>query len=204
MTSNVVRLLLMGGAWPLVGCSLLFTTKPPRNIETLPPSAPVECTTSKAAPVIDTVVAGLQVIRTAVAASADDSDYEDAPISREADIGFGLAFAALFTASAAYGYTVTGQCRQAKNRMLEEPQGQPFQPAPARPPAPAPPPPLCSPGTTQECVGPGGCKGGQACDNDGKAWGACDCGDAEAQPPAESPELSGEPPEPVEPALPLK
>ncbi len=35
---------------------------------------------------------------------------------------------------------------------------------------------LCVPGSTQECVGPGGCRGGQACLSDGSGFGACDCG----------------------------
>ncbi len=34
----------------------------------------------------------------------------------------------------------------------------------------------CSPGQTRECVGPGACKGGQACTGDGKGFGSCDCG----------------------------
>ncbi len=35
---------------------------------------------------------------------------------------------------------------------------------------------VCAPGTTQECVGSGACKGGQQCREDGTGWGACDCG----------------------------
>lgn len=34
---------------------------------------------------------------------------------------------------------------------------------------------LCATGETRECVGPGGCRGGQNCTNDGK-WSPCDCG----------------------------
>jgi hypothetical protein len=53
--------------------------------------------------------------------------------------------------------------------------------APAAPPAPAEPPPpppvrACFPGSTQACVGPGGCAGGQACLPDATAFGPCDCG----------------------------
>jgi hypothetical protein len=41
--------------------------------------------------------------------------------------------------------------------------------------------PLCTPGETQSCVGPGGCRGGQACLPDGAGYAACDCtGSAEA------------------------
>lgn len=34
--------------------------------------------------------------------------------------------------------------------------------------------PVCSPGDTRECVGPGACRGAQSCDASG--WGGCDCG----------------------------
>jgi hypothetical protein len=34
--------------------------------------------------------------------------------------------------------------------------------------------PACAPGDTRECVGPGACRGAQACDAIG--WGECDCG----------------------------
>jgi len=37
---------------------------------------------------------------------------------------------------------------------------------------------VCEPGETQECVGPGACRGGQVCARDGAGWGACDCGEA--------------------------
>jgi hypothetical protein len=40
-------------------------------------------------------------------------------------------------------------------------------PAPAR---------ACVPGTTQVCVGPGACSGGQGCLADGSGFSACDCG----------------------------
>jgi hypothetical protein len=34
----------------------------------------------------------------------------------------------------------------------------------------------CVPGTTQACVGPAACAGGQACLPDGSGFGQCDCG----------------------------
>jgi len=34
----------------------------------------------------------------------------------------------------------------------------------------------CVPGTTQSCVGPGACTGGQACLLDGSGFAPCDCG----------------------------
>lgn len=54
-------------------------------------------------------------------------------------------------------------------------------------PAPATPPPAaraCIPGSTQACVGPGKCEGGQSCLPDGTAYGPCDCGTLSAPSPS--------------------
>ncbi len=48
-------------------------------------------------------------------------------------------------------------------------QGAIERPAPDR---------LCIPGLTQECLGPGACRGAQACLADGNGYGPCDCGRA--------------------------
>jgi hypothetical protein len=37
---------------------------------------------------------------------------------------------------------------------------------------------LCISGVTQECLGPGACRGAQACLADGNGYGPCDCGNA--------------------------
>ncbi|HEY2903636.1 MAG TPA: hypothetical protein VGL59_23835 [Polyangia bacterium] len=41
---------------------------------------------------------------------------------------------------------------------------------------------ICAPGATQICVGPGACKGGQACLPDGSGFAPCDCGATPAPP----------------------
>lgn len=45
---------------------------------------------------------------------------------------------------------------------------------------------VCIPGQTQECVGPGACRGGQVCVPDGTAFGPCDCGTGTPPAPAAS------------------
>jgi hypothetical protein len=40
----------------------------------------------------------------------------------------------------------------------------------------------CVKGITQACVGPGGCRGGQACLADGSGFSPCDCGGGTAKP----------------------
>ncbi len=87
---------------------MIFTTQAPEY----PPAPPVHvtCTTTRAAPIVDTIVAGLEVAPTVLAVNADDSVYKDAPFNRSTDIGFGVGFAALFAGSAIYGYSVTSRC----------------------------------------------------------------------------------------------
>ena len=54
--------------------------------------------------------------------------------------------------------------------------------APAKVATPAP---VCVPGTTQECLGPGACRGAQACLADRNGYSNCDCGSAPVPAPAE-------------------
>lgn len=72
---------------------------------------------------------------------------------------------------------------QAARPPIELKRSEPLAaPAPAPPPtaaAPAPAPrpaALCVPGSTQACVGPAGCTGGQACKADGSGYEPCNCG----------------------------
>src|SRR4051794_32369306 len=81
----------------LPGCSFLFTTAP-KSAESPTEFVSNKCTTSKAAPIVDTVVAGYQGFRTVYAMTADKSAYDNAPISREVDIALGASFFALYTA----------------------------------------------------------------------------------------------------------
>ncbi len=56
---------------------------------------------------------------------------------------------------------------------------------------------VCVPGTTQMCVGPGACVGGQVCATDGLAWGSCDCGPTPAS--STAPATTGTPTTPPSP-----
>jgi hypothetical protein len=52
----------------------------------------------------------------------------------------------------------------------------------------------CVPGVTQACLGPGACRGAQACLVDGRGYGACDCGSSpgKAEQRADPESLSGD------------
>jgi len=101
------------------GCSFIFVTPPPAHAEQASqPSA--DCSTSRAAPIVDGIVTGYQVVRTLYATQAPDDTYQGAPISRGADIGLGLSFTALFLASTIYGAVNTSECRDFKARTDEQ------------------------------------------------------------------------------------
>jgi hypothetical protein len=61
----------------------------------------------------------------------------------------------------------------------------------------------CVPGSTQECVGVGACRGGQACLPDASGFGPCECAAPLGAQPAETPPaMSSEPGPSTTPAVP--
>jgi hypothetical protein len=96
------------------GCSFIFVSGPPANVEKLSPTKPIRCTTSRAAPALDAVITGFEVVRTLIALGASDATYANAPISRTADIGLGLALSGLFAVSMGYGFATTSDCANAE------------------------------------------------------------------------------------------
>lgn len=98
------------------GCSFLFVQAPPAGHAEL---SQFDCTSSMAAPVLDTVAAGFQVVRTGIALAADEADYADFPLSRGADIALGLGFTALFTAAFVHGFSTTADCEDAKSALAQ-------------------------------------------------------------------------------------
>lgn len=137
------------------GCSLLFMTSPP---DTLPadPAQEISCTSKVIAPIVDTVIGVYQGVRTGVAVAADDSDYEDYPISRPVDIAFGVGFTALFVGSAVYGYASASECSEMKREAARRPVDAAIIPRPQTM-APAPLIPACTVDTQ--------CKGDRICED---------------------------------------
>lgn len=91
------------------GCSFLFVNPAP------PPedwSPIVRCTSSDALPIVDALVTGLQVLRTALVVSASDAEYAHSAIPREVDITIGVGLSALFLSSSLVGFRTTSKCRE--------------------------------------------------------------------------------------------
>lgn len=103
------------------GCSLLFVKAPPAAVPQLDAAPTEDCTSSRAAPILDTIFAGLEAARTGVALAVDDSVYDspNQPLSRGADVALGVGFTALFLGSAIYGYLTTARCDRAQRGEIE-------------------------------------------------------------------------------------
>lgn len=100
------------------GCSLLLVNEPARAHSGMNGPGSSQCTSSRMAPVVDTIVATGQVVRVIYAANASSNAYEGEgqPLSRGADITYGVGFAALFLGSAIYGYGATAHCLEVRRR----------------------------------------------------------------------------------------
>jgi hypothetical protein len=127
----------------LSGCSFAFVNGPPPHHEQIPA---FDCTESRVAPVLDTVFAALQVLNFALAAGSTDQQWSDdfngnPPISRGAAVPLYAVLTAVATASAVYGYSKTGSCREALEAARNRARGTNVGPQ-----APGPPPPLGPPG----------------------------------------------------------
>ena len=91
------------------GCSVLSVRPPRRDRGRIEPTG---CTTVRAAPVIDVMLATAELMRTIYALSLNDYQYRNMILSRDADIGVGVVSTALFSLSAGYGFAATDRCRQ--------------------------------------------------------------------------------------------
>jgi hypothetical protein len=156
--------LILAIACSSAGCSLAFVNGPPPNHEKI---AYFDCSTSNALPTIDLLFAGAATVD-AIGGTAGASGLP----SNRAELAVFGAEAAVFAASAIYGYGKTSECRKAQSDMLRRAALSPtfaspygYAPAPNRPgfaPPPAapydpwvaPPPPAVAAPATLTPVGP--------------------------------------------------
>ena len=101
---------------PLSGCSLLFVESPPPSHHQR--LRYFDCTSSRLAPIVDTVVAtsyGLTGVAMAAYAADDEVRGDAVPM-----VLLPLGVAALFGVSAAHGFSTTSDCEDAKARFASE------------------------------------------------------------------------------------
>jgi hypothetical protein len=136
------------------GCSWIFVNAPPNNHESLPY---FDCTSSNAAPVLDTIWGALNAIGAISAAATPDEKWNYAT-SKSSTMIVGLLWTAVMIPSAIYGYSNVSKCNQAKERIMlrqyrsQEPSPLRKEPSPpnAEPPPPATPAPLVKPRAIEE------------------------------------------------------
>lgn len=102
----LAAVLITGTLLTQTGCSLLFTTPPPQNYQEL---NSFTCTESEAAPILDVVSAGLNLM-SAVLIAQDKEAYEDA----DRAIAVSLVWTAVTAGSATYGFNNAKKCREAR------------------------------------------------------------------------------------------
>lgn len=119
--------LLMAASFSSTGCSFIFVRPAPNDGRIVRHNRAARCTSSA----LDGTFAALQLARTALAASADDSVYTDPkqPLSRGADIALGVGFTALFLSSAIYGGVKTSECSRIKQSIDDSPKEESPRPA---------------------------------------------------------------------------
>jgi hypothetical protein len=175
----LLRLPLVG----LCGCSFMFVRGAPKHHAQL---SSFDCTSSQAAPAVDTVVAVVEAVRTALAFAAEQSDYRDSPLSQDGDIALGVGLTALFGAAAAHGFSKATHCSEAKAALAARTQrnadSQKLLLAPAITP-------VCS--YDAQCKGDRVCEGGRCT---APAPPAVSTPPVPPQPPPEAPEAETGPP----------
>ena len=142
----------------VAGCSPTFMTPPPPGSAAGVARPSVDCTTSYAWPVVDTVLGAYQLGGVVYAATLDDSRYDGYPISRKADMAIGASLAAVFAASATYGYITASRCR----RIQQGPPGGSYVPGISEAHA--------GPHTARLHSAPGGSEMGRRPDSKGAVW----------------------------------
>src|SRR2546426_1812540 len=107
------------------GCSWIFIERAPANHQQM---AAFDCTSNVAAPVLDAIWGGLNLVGGLSAAGGSDRSW-NGPADRGTTMVVGLGWAAISAASAAYGFVHTNACRQAKDELyarLSSPQSRTY------------------------------------------------------------------------------
>jgi len=113
------------------GCSIAFVHGPGTSRDTLGGREP-DCTTSVAAPVVDTLLAGLQVARFRYLGALSVEDRQQSHLSAGDFEALAIAAAAATGLSAIYGYRVTYVCRQLDAPAQSNRYGRPLPPPATR------------------------------------------------------------------------
>jgi hypothetical protein len=112
----------------MCGCSFVFmraapSTPPPRPAQSTVPSTEVECTSSRLAPVVDTlgaVVTGGLTLLLAVCPGDPDYEGEESPPTCDWQLAAAAVGTVAYVVSAAYGFSTAANCDRATSRAVNE------------------------------------------------------------------------------------
>ncbi len=110
LARRLVAAVVLASLAPTAGCSVVFVSGPkkiaPGRFE------PDGCSTSRVAPIIDTVLLGLWGGAAVSEASRNATEGYGTGVDRGTSIAVGVTLAALSAASAFYGYATVATCRR--------------------------------------------------------------------------------------------
>jgi hypothetical protein len=126
-----MRTIALTLAVTVTGCSFAFVSGPPAQYRQMPAFS---CSESRLVPVLDTVWTVLESANLILAVSKSDQGWSDTfngspPFSRSTAIPLYAVLAALGGAGMYYGFSRTGECRDAKAETISRSM-QPINPAP--------------------------------------------------------------------------
>jgi hypothetical protein len=151
---RLLLVLVLTSVLPLAGCSFIFVDGPSSS---RPPMVYPSCDEERTMPAIDLVIAGLYGVGALVGATTDRDDDFDNTDDRAGTVTGMVLGSLLFGASAWYGFSKTGSCREVRDQYRQQygdPRLQPLpQPMPYAYPA----------GEGQQCHPQAGCQPGLVC-----------------------------------------
>lgn len=106
------RVIALTVALALTGCSFIAVNGPDIAPGTMPMPDDIDCSESRAAPIVD-VVLGTLMVMGAISAFIDSRKPDGAPLSGEAALAI-AAVAVVFGSSAYFGFSRTSECRRVR------------------------------------------------------------------------------------------
>jgi hypothetical protein len=152
--SGFGRAFCLAAAVGVSGCSFVLVPIPPSAPEERTPKAAEACSTSTTVPVVDAALSGIGVFYTVSGAASSDNEPFLSPLDTTGTIALGVTTAALYGASAAFGFLSVSRCgelrEEVKGRAPNADDGAPGTSAPPAPSASVPAAPIQEPPSPPE------------------------------------------------------
>lgn len=130
------RIVAVATCLSFAGCSFLFSKGPPPNYQRV---SFLDCSTSVAPPVLDTLWAGLNGLGALAASGKTDEQWQadGQKTSRSTVLGVGVFWFVISGFSAIYGYKAASDCKDATSELMNRPAPRQYRQSwPPPPPSP--------------------------------------------------------------------